>query len=207
MRLFGYARVSTSQQSLEIQIKHLLEAGVARHRIFCDKATGSSKERDGLKLLLVKIETGDVILVTKLDRLGRNTIEMCQIIEELADNEIEVRFIQEGLSTKGTAGKLLITIIAAIAQAERERINERTTEGRIEAKKRGVKFGPKFKFDREKLLSMVREGRRPKDIMKELKIGRSTIYKIIKEEGEKVVTTLESKLKKTSPMEAQGYEI
>ena len=72
MRLFGYARVSTHQQSLDLQIKALKAAGVDQHRMFTDKVSGSHIERKGLQLLQVKVEQGDVILVTKLDRLGRD---------------------------------------------------------------------------------------------------------------------------------------
>ena len=82
MRLFGYARVSTSQQSLDTQIKTLLEAGVVKSRIFTDKVTGSHVKRNGLDLLRVKIEEGDVILVTKLDRLGRDTADMIRKREQ-----------------------------------------------------------------------------------------------------------------------------
>ena len=73
MRTFGYARVSTSQQSLDIQINSLISAGVERHRIFADKATGKNNDREGLQQLKVKVERGDLILVNKLDRLGRDT--------------------------------------------------------------------------------------------------------------------------------------
>ena len=73
MRLFGYARVSTSQQSLDLQINRLKEEGVKASRIFSDKMTGSKLERNGLDLLRVKVEEGDLLLVTKLDRLGRDT--------------------------------------------------------------------------------------------------------------------------------------
>src|SRR5437660_1359925 len=76
MRLFGYARVSTSQQSLDIQIKALKEAGVHENRIFTDKESGKHIEREGFKLLRMKVEEGDVIIVKKLDRLGRDTADM-----------------------------------------------------------------------------------------------------------------------------------
>ena len=76
MRLFGYARVSTHQQSLDIQVKALREAGVAASRIFTDKASGGDGDREGLRLLRVKVEEGDLILVKKLDRLGRDTADM-----------------------------------------------------------------------------------------------------------------------------------
>jgi DNA invertase Pin-like site-specific DNA recombinase len=81
MRLFGYARVSTSQQSLDIQIGALKNAGVKANRIFTDKASGSSADRVGLELLRMKVEEGDVILVKKLDRLGRDTADMIQLIK------------------------------------------------------------------------------------------------------------------------------
>ncbi|STB68574.1 phage DNA invertase [Citrobacter freundii] len=79
MRLFGYARVSTSQQSLDIQIRALKDAGVKANRIFTDKASGSSTDREGLELLRMKVEEGDVILVKKLDRLGRDTADMIHL--------------------------------------------------------------------------------------------------------------------------------
>jgi len=75
MRLFGYARVSTSQQSLDVQINAMIKAGVDKNRIFTDKSTGANKDREDLKLLSIKVESGDVILVKKLDRLGRDTYD------------------------------------------------------------------------------------------------------------------------------------
>ena len=85
MRLFGYARVSTSQQSLDIQVASLKEAGVQTNRIFTDVASGSHISRDGLKLLRLKVEEHDVILVKKLDRLGRDTADMINLINEFGE--------------------------------------------------------------------------------------------------------------------------
>lgn len=137
MRLFGYARVSTSQQSLNLQIKSLQEAGVKESRIFTDKISGSQAKRSGLKLLHVKVEKGDVVLVTKLSRLGGDTAEMIQLIKHF--DEIGVaRFLDDEVSTEGT---MVVMILSATAQAERRRILERTNEGREGAKARGVKFG------------------------------------------------------------------
>lgn len=99
MRLFGYARVSTSQQSLELQVKALKAAGVSSSRIFSDKATGSNTDRPGLCTLQIKVEEGDVILVAKLDRLGRDTADMIPIIKQFDDigvvNGIIKRLSQE----------------------------------------------------------------------------------------------------------------
>ena len=101
MRLFGYARVATSQESLAVQIKMLKEAGVKPARIFSDKMTGSHTKRDGLSLLRVKVEEGDVILVKKLDQLGRDTADMIQLIKEFDEMGIAIRFLDDGISTEG----------------------------------------------------------------------------------------------------------
>jgi len=147
MRLFGYARVSTSQQSLDIQIRALKDVGVKTNRIFSDKASGSSAVRAGLDLLRMKVEEGDVILVKKLDRLGRDTADMIQLIKEFDAQGVSIRFIDDGISTDGEMGKMVVTILSAVAQAERQRILERTNEGREEAKLKGVKFGRKRNKD------------------------------------------------------------
>lgn len=97
MRLFGYARVSTSQQSLDLQVRALKDAGVKANRIFTDKASGSSTDREGLDLLRMKVEEGDVILVKKLDRLGRDTADMIQLIKEFDAQGVAVRFIDDGI--------------------------------------------------------------------------------------------------------------
>jgi len=181
MRLFGYARVSTSQQSLDIQTKALKEAGVIKSRIFSDKATGSNTDRDGLSLLRVKVEKGDVILVKKLDRLGRDTADMINLIKEFDNLGVAIRFLDDGISTEGEMGKMVVTILSAVAQAERHRILERTNEGRIEAKSKGVKFGRKRTVDREKVYVMKAQGIGATEIANHLGIGRSTIYKLLKE--------------------------
>lgn len=183
MRLFGYARVSTSQQSLDIQINALKAAGVESHRIFTDKSTGSDKDRDGLNLLLIKMEQGDVLLVKKLDRLGRNTADMIQLIQQFEEIGAQVRFLDDGISTEGEMGKMVVTILAAVAQAERARILERTNEGREEAKAKGIKFGRKRFIDREALIELRKSGVGASAIAKQMNIARSTVYKILKEEG------------------------
>lgn len=181
MRLFGYARVSTSQQSLDIQIKDLKAEGVKDNRIFTDKATGSHVNRDGLRLLMVKVEEGDVVLVTKLDRLGRDTGDMIKLIKQFDKLAVAIRFLDDGISTEGEMGRMVITILSAVAQAERQRILERTNEGRIEAKSKGVKFGRKRTVDREKVYVMKAQGIGATEIANHLGIGRSTIYKLLKE--------------------------
>lgn len=181
MRLFGYARVSTSQQSLDIQVEALKQAGVKPNRIFTDKESGSHTNREGLNLLRIKVEKGDVVLVKTLDRLGRDTVDMIQLITEFDQMGVAIRFLQEGISTEGFMGQMVVTILAAVAQAERQRILERTNEGRVEAKAQGVKFGRKRHIDRHKVLTLKSQGMGATTIAKQLGIGRSTVYLILKE--------------------------
>lgn len=182
MRLFGYARVSTSQQSLDIQIRALKDAGVKANRIFTDKASGSSVDRPGLELLRMKVEEGDAILVKKLDRLGRDTADMIQLIKTFDAQGVAVRFIDDGISTDGEMGKMVVTILSAVAQAERQRILERTNEGRLEAKLKGIRFGRRRTIDRNSVLALHCQGTGATDIARQLSIARSTVYKILEDE-------------------------
>lgn len=183
MRLFGYARVSTSQQSLDIQVNALKEAGVEKNRIFTDKVTGSHAQRDGLTLLRLKVESGDVIIIKKLDRLGRDTADMVQLIKEFDAMGISIRFLDDGICTEGPMGRMVITILSAVAEAERHRILERTNEGRIEAKSKGIKFGRKRSIDREEIVALQATGIGATEVAKRAGIGRSTVYKLLKEVG------------------------
>ncbi len=183
MRLFGYVRVSTSQQSLELQIKALKTAGVNASRIFSDKATGSNADRPGLQTLQVKVEEVDVILVTKLDRLGRDTADMIQIIKQFDAMGVHVRFLDDHITTEGTMGKMVVTILSAVATAERQPILERTNEGRVDAKIKGIKFGRKRSINREQVLQLRASGIGATEVAKQVCIGRSTVYKILKEEN------------------------
>ena len=180
MRLFGYARVSTSQQSLDTQIKVLKESGVQENRIFSDKISGSHVDSKGLDLLRIKIEEGDAILVQKLDRLGRDTADMIALIKEFDNKGVAVRFLDDGISTEGTMGKMgemVVTILSAVAQAEKQRILERTNEGRLEAKAKGVKFGRKPTIDARKIRALHENGMGATEISRQMGIGRSTVYK------------------------------
>jgi DNA invertase Pin-like site-specific DNA recombinase len=179
MRLFGYARVSTSQQSLDVQVKALKAEGVRGNRIFTDKESGCHVDREGLQMLRLKVEEGDIILVKKLDRLGRDTADMIQLIKEFDAMGVSIRFMDDGISTEGTMGKMVVTILSAVAQAERLRILERTNEGRQEAKAKGVKFGRKPTVDKAKVRLLREQGVGATEIAKQLNIGRSTVYKAL----------------------------
>jgi DNA invertase Pin-like site-specific DNA recombinase len=131
--------------------------------------------------LRVKVEESDVILVKKLDRLGRDTADMIALIKEFDEMGVSIRFLDDGISTEGTMGKMVVTILSAVAQAERQRILERTNEGRIEAKAKGVKFGRKRTIDTEKINALHKSGIGATDIARQMGIGRSTVYKSLNE--------------------------
>nr|WP_321484459.1 recombinase family protein [uncultured Cohaesibacter sp.] len=160
-------------------MKALKEAGVRENRIFSDKATGSNLNRSGLELLRLKVEEGDVILIKKLDRLGRNTEDMITLIKEFDAMGVSIQFLDDGISTEGTMGKMVVTILSAVADAERQRILERINEGRLEAKAKGVRFGRKPSVDRKAVRSIRAQGIGATEIAKRLKIGRSTVYKVL----------------------------
>ncbi|NTV21744.1 MAG: recombinase family protein, partial [Chlorobium limicola] len=94
---------------------------------------------------------------------------------------VAVRFLDDGISTEGTMGKMVVTILSAVTQAERQRILERTNEGRLEAKAKGVQFGRKRSINRKKVLALKEQGLGATDIARQMKIGRSTVYVILKE--------------------------
>lgn len=182
----GYARVSTNQQDLTTQLDKLKAAGVREHPdfLFTDKASGKNDKRQGLELMMTKARQGDHIVITKLDRLGRNTADMIRIIEDLHERGITVQFLDDGISTEGSMGKMVTTILAAVAQAERERILERTNEGRRAAISRGVKMGRKpsiSQADRERAVKMVAEGLPKAAVAKELGFSRQKLYDILNE--------------------------
>lgn len=179
-RLFGYARVSTSAQSLDIQEKALLAEGVDPKRLFSDKASGKNTKRPGLDTLRIKVEDGDTVLVTKLDRLGRDTADMVNLIKEFKAAGVSLRFLQDGISTAGAMGEMVVTILAAVAQAERARILERTNEGRVEAMNAGVKFGRPNSASHDTIRTMRAEGISVIEIAKQLNVSRQTVYNALK---------------------------
>lgn len=162
-----------------MQVKALKTEGVRANRIFTDKESGSNVNREGLQMLRIKVEEGDIILVKKLDRLGRDTADMIQLIKEFDAMGAAIRFLDDGISIEGTMGKMVVTILSALAQAECQRILERTNEGRLEAKAKGVKFGRKPTVDKDKVRVLHSQGVGATEIANQLKIGRSTVYKVL----------------------------
>jgi len=133
--IIGYARVSTDDQNLDAQTDALQVAGA--ERIFSEKITGSARNRPELAKLLDQLRPGDVIAVTKYDRLARSLRDLLDIVETIEKHDAGFRSLAEDIDTTTPAGRLIFHVFASIAQFERERISERTKEGLQAAKARG----------------------------------------------------------------------
>jgi DNA invertase Pin-like site-specific DNA recombinase len=145
MAMLGYARVSTQDQTLTGQIETLKAAGAST--IFREKVSGVRADRPQLAKVMSALKPGDIVLVTKLDRLGRSTRELLDLIERIGKAGASFRSLGDPLwDTSSSQGRLLSTLLAAIAEFERELIRERTGEGRKRAMANGVKFGRKRKL-------------------------------------------------------------
>jgi DNA invertase Pin-like site-specific DNA recombinase len=145
MAIVGYARVSTQDQNLSGQLAALKATGA--DTIYREKISGVRADRPQLAKLMASLQAGDVVVVTKLDRLGRSTRELLDLIDRIGKAGASFRSLGDPLWDTGSSqGRLLSTMLAAIAEFERELIRERTGEGRKRAMAAGVKFGRKRKL-------------------------------------------------------------
>lgn len=143
--IYGYARVSTDGQTLDAQVAQLEAAGAAR--VFQEKVSGAKRERAQLSRLLDTLNAGDVVLVTRLDRLARSTRDLLNILGTIADKRAAFRSLTDGWADTTTAhGRLMLTVLAGLAEFERELIRSRTGEGRARAKAAGRKLGRAYKL-------------------------------------------------------------
>ena len=140
MAIMGYARVSTRDQDLTAQLDALKAAGA--ETVFREKVSGVRADRPQLAKLMASLKVGDIVVVTKLDRLGRSTRELLELIERIGKAGASFRSLGDPLwDTSSSQGRLLSTLLAAIADFERDLIRERTGEGRKRAMAAGIKFG------------------------------------------------------------------
>lgn len=177
--LIGYARVSTEDQKLDAQVDALLRAGCHPDHIHKDKASGVAKKRPGLALLMKDIREGDTVVVWKLDRFGRSVMDLLTRLEKLTAMGVGFKSLTEGIDTRTAIGRLLITVLGAIAEFERALIAERTSRGMQHRKSQGAKFGRAYALSEEKraqVKAAVERGEKPSKVAKRFKISRGSVY-------------------------------
>ncbi|WHY98839.1 recombinase family protein [Peribacillus simplex] len=185
MAIIGYARVSTKDQDLELQVDKLNEYGC--EKIFMEKQSGTKSDREELARALDYLREGDKLIVYKIDRLARSTFDLHKIAKELQERGIGLVFIKKQIDFTTPSGKLMFTMLGAIAEFERDLIAERTAEGRERAKAQGKHMGRigKAEIDVKKALKLYTEresnGLSVNDIVKMTGVPRSTIYAKVKE--------------------------
>lgn len=185
--LVGYARVSTPEQNIELQIDALKKAGC--EHIFQDKASGSLAQREGLSSALSYVRGGDTLAVWRLDRLGRSLKHLIETISQLEDRKIGFRSLQESIDTTTSGGRLIFQIFGALAEFERNLIQERTHAGLNAARARGRVGGRPKLLDENKaalLLQLYNDKKHTiKEICEILRITKPTLYSYLGKTTEK----------------------
>jgi DNA invertase Pin-like site-specific DNA recombinase len=185
MAFIGYARVSTNGQDLAGQIAELQAAGCVR--IYREKVSGAQTERRELAKLLRAIEPGDVLIVSRLDRLARSTRDLLNILDAIAKAGAGFRSLKDAWADTTMAhGRLMLTILGGLAEFERELIRARTGEGRKRAKARGVRFGrpPKLTpHQRQEALQRLAAGETQADIARTFDVDATTIGRLQPDSG------------------------
>jgi len=180
MIIIGYARVSTDGQTLDAQLAMLKSAGA--DKVYSEKISGAITDRRELKRAIDCLNSGDILIVTKLDRLARSTRDLLNTLAVVTDKGAGFRVLDNpALDTTSAHGKLLLNILGSIAEFERELIKSRTSEGRQRAKDRGVKFGRKpalSQYQRDEALRRREAGETLMDIARSMNVSHSTISRL-----------------------------
>lgn len=183
MAHIGYARVSTGEQNLDLQIDALTKSGC--NRVFQDRLSGAKDDRPGLVAALAALRPGDCLSVWRLDRLGRSVAHLISTINDLRERGVDFKSLTENIDTTSPAGKLTLVILAALAEFEKDLIRLRTIAGLEAARARGRLGGRPIKMSEEKVdaaISLLDHRGLPVDTVCDmLSIGRSTLYRAIRE--------------------------
>lgn len=178
MALVGYARVSSVGQSLDVQ------RGKLKHcdKIYAEKQSGAAGQRSRLAACLEYVREGDTLVVTRLDRLARSTLHLCQIAAELERKQVNLQVLDQSINTSDATGRLLFHMLGAIAQFETELRAERQRDGIQKAKAHGVRFGQAKKLPPPQIAELQKrrkQGTLIKTLMKEYSLSKATVYRYL----------------------------
>ncbi|WP_078321246.1 recombinase family protein [Mycobacteroides chelonae] len=183
--LIGYARVSTVEQSTDLQLDALKTAGV--ERVFTDEGiSGTVSSRPELDRCLEVLRDGDTLVVWRLDRLARSLRNLLELVESLSSRGIHLRSLTESIDTSSASGRLILSVFGALAEFERSLIIERTQAGLAAARARGARIGRPAVMSAgqvEQAKTLVGAGHRVGDVARTLGVGRSTLYRVLGETG------------------------
>jgi DNA invertase Pin-like site-specific DNA recombinase len=177
----GYCRVSTEDQNPDLQLTALKRAGCKR--IFTDKATGAHVKRPQLTKCLASLQAGDVLIVWKLDRLGRSLRDLIALLDDLKARDVAFRSLTEAIDTTTPTGRAMWQMIGILAELERSLLLERTRAGRAAAKARGVKMGPKFKLTLQQVAharKLLEDGERLIHVAQLFNVSRRTLERALR---------------------------
>jgi DNA invertase Pin-like site-specific DNA recombinase len=182
MAMVGYARVSSTGQSLDVQVEQLRGAGC--EEIFQEKRSGTTREgRRELEAALRFVRKGDVFCVTRLDRLARSMIDLRKIVDTLQEKQVGFRVLQQPIDTTKSEGRLLLNILASFAEFETDIRKERQMDGIAKAKAAGKYRGRKATIDPAQITAMKEKGMGATAIARTLGIGRASVYRVTSSEA------------------------
>ncbi len=182
MTIFGYARVSTEDQTLDNQLAALTAAGAVK--IFSEKESGAKTDREQLARAIASLDKGDVLLVTRLDRLARSILDLLNTLEQIAKRKAGFRSLAEpwaDTASNSPMAKFMLTVLGGMAEFERSLILARCNEGRQRAMANGVQFGRKFKLTQHQKQEAVlrrQNGETLQDIAKSYNVSHQTIMRL-----------------------------
>jgi len=182
-RNIGYARVSTDDQNLDLQLNALRIAGC--EELFEDTLSGATESRPGLDAALAELTEGDALVVWKLDRLGRSLSHLIRVINELGARGVGFRSLSESIDTTTAGGRLVFHMMGALAEFERSLITERTRAGLDAARARGIRLGRPTALSTSQVghaRLLMNGGESAASVARSLNVGRSTLYRALQEE-------------------------
>ncbi|WP_338844384.1 recombinase family protein [Clostridium perfringens] len=183
--LVGYARVSTEGQNLDRQIDMLVNYGVDKRNIYQEKITGTKSDREQLNKMIDELQENDIVVIADLTRVSRSTKDLLNIIDKIKDKGASIRSIKDtwlNTSSDNPYNSFLLTVMSGLSQLERDLISQRTKEGLRSAKARGRNGGrPSKRNDKVDIVRLLyKEGYKIVDIVNQIGLSRSTVYRILK---------------------------